>query len=92
VASVSAPVRGQGGKIIAAISVSGPIERLTPVTGQAALRRGRLRRRKDHALLWRSSLSSASASPASPEPDPPASSPHTLTRLTRLSPLIVIMT
>src|SRR5207245_1543903 len=29
VASVSAPVRGQGGKIIAAVSVSGPIERLT---------------------------------------------------------------
>jgi len=28
VASVSAPVRGQGGKVIAAVSVSGPIERL----------------------------------------------------------------
>jgi DNA-binding IclR family transcriptional regulator len=28
VASVSAPVRGAGGKVLAAISVSGPIERL----------------------------------------------------------------
>ena len=34
VASVSAPVRGQGGKIIAAISVSGPIERLTRSPGR----------------------------------------------------------
>ncbi len=29
VASVSAPVRGAGGKVLAAVSVSGPIERLT---------------------------------------------------------------
>jgi DNA-binding IclR family transcriptional regulator len=28
VASVSAPVRGAGGKVLAAVSVSGPIERL----------------------------------------------------------------
>jgi DNA-binding IclR family transcriptional regulator len=34
VASVSAPVRSQGGKIIAAISVSGPIERLTRSPGR----------------------------------------------------------
>ena len=34
VASVSAPVRGQGGKIIAAISVSGPVERLTRSPGR----------------------------------------------------------
>ena len=34
VASVSAPVRGQGGKIIAAVSVSGPIERLTRSPGR----------------------------------------------------------
>ena len=33
-ASVSAPVRGQGGKIIAAVSVSGPIERLTRSPGR----------------------------------------------------------
>ena len=33
VASVSAPVRGQGGKVIAAVSVSGPIERLTRSPG-----------------------------------------------------------
>ncbi len=34
VASVSAPVRGQGGKVIAAASVSGPIERLTRSPGR----------------------------------------------------------
>ena len=34
VASVSAPVRGPGGKIIAAVSVSGPIERLTRSPGR----------------------------------------------------------
>ena len=33
-ASVSAPVRGQGGKVIAAASVSGPIERLTRSPGR----------------------------------------------------------
>jgi DNA-binding IclR family transcriptional regulator len=34
VASVSAPVRGTGGKVLAAISVSGPIERLTRSPGR----------------------------------------------------------
>lgn len=34
VASVSAPVRGQGGKVAAAVSVSGPIERLTRSPGR----------------------------------------------------------
>jgi DNA-binding IclR family transcriptional regulator len=34
VASVSAPVRCQGGKIVAAVSVSGPIERLTRSPGR----------------------------------------------------------
>jgi DNA-binding IclR family transcriptional regulator len=34
VASVSAPVRGPGGRIIAAVSVSGPIERLTRSPGR----------------------------------------------------------
>src|SRR5262249_47083878 len=34
VASVSAPVRGQGGKVVAAASVSGPIERLTRSPGR----------------------------------------------------------
>jgi DNA-binding IclR family transcriptional regulator len=34
VASVSAPVRSRGGKIIAAVSVSGPIERLTRSPGR----------------------------------------------------------
>lgn len=34
VASVSAPVRGPGGKVIAAVSVSGPIERLTRTPGR----------------------------------------------------------
>jgi DNA-binding IclR family transcriptional regulator len=34
VASVSAPIRGAGGRVIAAISVSGPIERLTRSPGR----------------------------------------------------------
>jgi DNA-binding IclR family transcriptional regulator len=34
VASVSAPIRGTGGRVIAAISVSGPIERLTRSPGR----------------------------------------------------------
>jgi DNA-binding IclR family transcriptional regulator len=34
VASVSAPVHGPGGRIVAAISVSGPIERLTRSPGR----------------------------------------------------------
>ena len=34
VASVSAPVRGSGGRVLAAISVSGPIERLTRSPGR----------------------------------------------------------
>lgn len=34
VASVSAPVRGPGGRVVAAISVSGPIERLTRTPGR----------------------------------------------------------
>ena len=34
VASVSAPVRGQAGRVIAAVSVSGPIERLTRSPGR----------------------------------------------------------
>lgn len=34
VASVSAPVRGPAGKVIAAVSVSGPIERLTRAPGR----------------------------------------------------------
>jgi DNA-binding IclR family transcriptional regulator len=34
VASVSAPVRGAGGKVVAAISISGPIERLTRNPGR----------------------------------------------------------
>ena len=34
VASVSAPVRGPGGRVLAAVSVSGPIERLTRHPGR----------------------------------------------------------
>ena len=34
VASVSAPIRSQSGKVIAAVSVSGPIERLTRQPGR----------------------------------------------------------
>ena len=39
VASVSAPIRGPGGRVIAAVSVSGPIERLTRSPGPDARRR-----------------------------------------------------
>ncbi|MER6947090.1 IclR family transcriptional regulator [Nonomuraea sp. NPDC000554] len=34
VASVSAPIRGSGGKVVASVSVSGPIERLTRAPGR----------------------------------------------------------
>lgn len=34
VTSVSAPVRGRGGKVLAAVSISGPIERLTRTPGR----------------------------------------------------------
>ncbi len=34
IASVSAPIRGAGGRVIAAVSVSGPIERLTRTPGR----------------------------------------------------------
>jgi DNA-binding IclR family transcriptional regulator len=34
VASVSAPIRGSGGRVIAAVSISGPIERLTRTPGR----------------------------------------------------------
>jgi DNA-binding IclR family transcriptional regulator len=34
VASVSAPIRGSGGKVLASVSVSGPIERLTRTPGR----------------------------------------------------------
>jgi DNA-binding IclR family transcriptional regulator len=34
VASVSAPVRGPSGRVIAAVSISGPIERLTRQPGR----------------------------------------------------------
>ena len=48
VASVSAPVRGAaGGKVLAAVSVSGPIERLDPLPRAAARRRRRRGGRAD---------------------------------------------
>ena len=34
IASVSAPIRGVGGKVLAAVSISGPIERLTRQPGR----------------------------------------------------------
>ena len=58
VASVSAPVRSPGGKVVAAVSVSGPIERLTrqpgrmhagPVTAAAARLTEVLRRAEEQA-------------------------------------------
>ena len=44
VASVSAPVRGPSGRVVAAVSVSGPIERLTRTPGRLHAP-GRARRR-----------------------------------------------
>jgi DNA-binding IclR family transcriptional regulator len=58
VASVSAPIRSPGGKVVAAVSVSGPIERLTrqpgrlhagPVTAAAARLTEVLRRAEEQA-------------------------------------------
>ena len=63
VASVSAPVRGQGGKVIAAASVSGPIERLTRSPGRL------------HAVRW-SRPATRSAPPSAAAPDSPAGHPH----------------
>src|SRR5262249_26064193 len=84
VASVSAPVRGQGGKIIAAVSVSGPIERLTRSPGRlhaaavvaagekitALLRRGALSRHTTPARSTRAAL--AWTPPPPPAPSAPA--------------------
>ena len=85
VASVSAPVRGQGGKIIAAVSVSGPIERLTRSPGRlhaaavvaagekitAALRRSALPARAARAQATPVMTSSAAPAP------PTGRRPHT---------------
>jgi hypothetical protein len=57
VASVSAPVRGQGGKIIAAVSVSGPIERLTRAPGRLHAAAVVAAGEKITALLRRAALS-----------------------------------
>ncbi len=48
VASVSAPVRGQGGKVIAAVSVSGPHRAADPFAGPAARQRRGHRGRPHH--------------------------------------------
>ena len=65
VASVSAPVRGTGGKVLAAISVSGPIERLTRSPGAAARQRGRHGRRANQRASPRR-LRAPLLAPASP--------------------------
>jgi DNA-binding IclR family transcriptional regulator len=61
VASVSAPVRGQGGKIIAAVSVSGPIERLTRSPGRLHAAAVVAAGEKITALLRRGALSPRAA-------------------------------
>ncbi len=45
VASVSAPVRGPSGRVVAAVSVSGPIERFTRQPGRQHAAAGGRRRR-----------------------------------------------
>jgi len=64
VASVSAPVRGQGGKIIAAVSVSGPIERLTRSPGRLHAAAVVAAGEKITATLRRSALPARGAAPA----------------------------
>jgi DNA-binding IclR family transcriptional regulator len=72
VASVSAPVRGPGGKILAAISVSGPIERLTRSPGRLHAGAVVAAGEKISATLRRNALPprprSAASDPASPSP------------------------
>ena len=53
VASVSAPVRGPGGRVLAAVSVSGPDRAPDQVAGPAARRRRRRRRREDQQAAAR---------------------------------------
>ncbi len=72
VASVSAPVRGQGGKIIAAVSVSGPIERLTRSPGRLHAAAVVAAGEKITATLRRSALP-ARTTPAPPRRHPPGS-------------------
>src|SRR5262252_9187529 len=64
VASVSAPVRGQGGKIIAAVSVSGPIERLTRSPGRLRAAAVVAAGEKITALLRRGALSRRPSAPS----------------------------
>ncbi len=59
VASVSAPVRGPGGRVIAAVSVSGPIERLTRSPGRLHAPAVRRRRRQDQQAAPRRVLERA---------------------------------
>ncbi len=78
VASVSAPVRGQGGKILAAISVSGPIERLTRSPGRLHAAAVVAAGEKISATLRPSTLPprlTRAAGPASPAARPPGSRP-----------------
>jgi DNA-binding IclR family transcriptional regulator len=74
VASVSAPVRGPGGKILAAISVSGPIERLTRSPGRLHAGAVVAAGEKISATLRRNALPprprSAACDPVSPSPGP----------------------
>ena len=69
-ASVSAPVRGAGGKVLAAISVSGPIERLTRSPGRlhaaAVVDGGRAHRRPAPRRLAPTTALIRQRRPASP--------------------------
>ena len=85
VASVSAPVRGQGGKIIAAVSVSGPIERLTRSPGRLHAAAVVAAGEKITATLRRSALPARTAR-GPPRRHPPGSPAHHGPRGGGLSP------
>ena len=73
VASVSAPVRGPSGRVVAAVSISGPIERLSRQPGRAARRDRRRRRQQAHRGAAPGPAGPASSSLTTPRTPAPGS-------------------